>query len=302
VVPTATETVAHAPVAVEPSHEWGFAAGDEIASGLHAQQLLGGGERYEAYVAWNEELLAPTVVKILRPDRRGPGARAGLAREADLLAGLQHPGLVRLFEADVESPRPFLEIEFLDGPRLSTLLRRHGRLLPEQLFPLARHLCSTLHYLHRRRIVHLDVKPRNIIMGPVPRLIDLSVAHRFEELPTIRGTIGTDAYMAPEQCDPARFATIGPAADVWGLGVTLYEASTKRRPFPAGHREANGAGRFPQLALDPAPLPAKVPGPLADLIMACLAPDPSARPLPAQLFEAFDELASRTGLVRISLR
>src|SRR5918992_256038 len=295
-------TAGQSAAAIEPAHEWGFAAGEEIASGLQAQQLLGGGERYEAYVAWNEELLAPTVVKILRPDRRGPGARAGLAREADLLAGLQHPGPLRLFEADVDGPRPFLEIEFLDGPRLSTLLRRHGRLLPEQLFPLARHLCSTLHYLHRQRIVHLDVKPRNIIMGPVPRLIDLSVAHRFEELPTIRGTIGTDAYMAPEQCDPARFAAIGPAADVRGLGVTLYEASIKRRPFPAGRREAVGTDRFPQLALDPTPLPAKVPGQLADLIMACLAPDPSARPLPAQLFEAFDELSSRTGLVRISLR
>jgi eukaryotic-like serine/threonine-protein kinase len=286
----------------EATHEWNFKTGDEIAPNKHAQQLLGGGERYEAYVAWNAELLAPTVVKILRPDRRSPRARAALAHEADLLAGLQHPGLLRLFEADVEGPRPFMEVEFLDGPRLSTLIRRHGRLVPEQLFPLARHLSSTLHYLHRQRIVHLDVKARNIIMGPVPRLIDLSVAHCFDELPAITGTIGTDAYMAPEQCDPARLATIGPAADVWGLGVTLYEASSKRRPFPAGRREADGSERFPQLVNEPAALPAEVPAVLKDLVFACLAPDPSARPSPAQLFDAFDELAARVGVGRVSLR
>lgn len=74
---TAMEGVAQTAIPDELPHEWGFTAGDEIAPGKEAQQLLGGGERYEAYVAWNAELLAPTVVKILRPDRRSRGARAG---------------------------------------------------------------------------------------------------------------------------------------------------------------------------------------------------------------------------------
>src|ERR671914_1507197 len=108
-------TAGQSAAAIEPAHEWGFGAGEEIASGLQAQQLLGGGERYEAYVAWNEELLAPTVVKILRPDRRGPGARAGMAREADLLAGLQHPGPLRLFEAGGRGAPPFPGNPFLGG-------------------------------------------------------------------------------------------------------------------------------------------------------------------------------------------
>ena len=280
---------------------WGLNHGDEIVPGRHAVLSLGGGHRYEAYLAWDDHLRALVVAKLLRPARASdPDALRALAGEAELLRTLAHPLLVRSFGATLEGERPHLVLEHIEGPRLSTLVRRYGMAL-EQILTLGLNLSSVLCYLRAERVVHLDVKPRNIIMDGAPRLIDLSIARRAHQLGQIRSPVGTDAYMAPEQCDPARFTAIGPAADVWGLGVTLYEASTKRRPFPAGRRDADGAARFPQLALDPAPLPAKVPGPLADLIMACLAPDPSARPLPAQLFEAFDELASRTGPVRISL-
>lgn len=283
--------------------EWNFAPGDEIAVGRRATALLGGGERYEAYLAWSEELLTPTVVKILRPDRvEDEHALRAIASEAALLRELEHPSFMRIFGAQLTGPRPFVELEFLDGPRLSTLLRRHGILLPEQLFPLARQLASALHYLHGRRILHLDVKPRNIVMGPVPRLIDLSVARRFDEVPRIRGPIGTDAYMAPEQADPALFAGIGPATDVWGLGVTLYEAASKQLPFRRGDPRASGADRWPQLVSDPAPPPAKVPPAVAALLMTALEREPANRPTPIELFESFDELAARHGVRRVRFR
>lgn len=282
---------------------WNFQPGDELAPGRRATALLGGGERYEAYLAWDERLLTPTVVKILRPDRvDDERARRSIAAEAALLQGLEHPSFVRLFDADLDGPRPYIELEYLDGPRLSTLLRRHGVLLPEQLFPLARQAAAALSYLHLRGIVHLDVKPRNIIMGPVPRLIDLSVARRLEQLPAIRGPIGTDAYMAPEQADPDRYGEIGPATDSWGLGVTLYEAASRRLPFPRGDRRATGAKRWPQLVTVPGRSPAKVPAPLADLLVRCLRPDPATRPSPLELFEAFDELSGRYGVARLRTR
>jgi eukaryotic-like serine/threonine-protein kinase len=283
--------------------EWNFAPGDEIATGRRATALLGGGERYEAYLAWSEELLTPTVVKILRPDRvEDEHALRAIASEAALLRDLEHPSFMRIFGSQLAGPRPFVELEFLDGPRLSTLLRRHGILLPEQLFPLARQLASALHYLHGRRILHLDVKPRNIVMGPVPRLIDLSVARRFVEVPRIRGPIGTDAYMAPEQADPAQFASIGPATDVWGLGVTLYEAASKQLPFRRGAPRATGGDRWPQLVSDPSPPPAKVPPAVGALLMATLERDPANRPTPIELFESFDELAARHGVRRVRFR
>jgi serine/threonine protein kinase len=281
-----------------PRETWDLVLGDEIVPGRTMQALLGGGERFEAYVAWNHRLMTPTVIKILRPnvvdDER---ARRSMAKEGRLLAGLQHPGLTRLFDMDAAGERPFIEIEYVEGPRLSTLVRRHGRLNPEQAFPLGRQLASTLHFLHAEGILHLDVKPSNVIMGPTPRLIDLSVARRIERAHRINGHVGTDAYMSPEQADPELWPTIGPKADTWGLAATLYHAVAKRTPFSRGRRDAIGAERFPQLVESPAPLdPVRHSPALVELIMAGLRRSPDERPAPAELFDRLDDLAAQAGV------
>jgi serine/threonine protein kinase len=289
------------PVAAD---QWSFATAEEIVPGRRAQHLLGGGERYEAWVAWNDRMMAPTVLKLLRPNLvNDEHARKAIGAEGDLLGRLNHPGLTRLFSMDLDGPRPFVEIEFVDGPRLSTLVRRHGGLAPEQAFPLARQLAATLHYLHGERLLHLDVKPGNVIMGPVPRLIDLSVARRFESVPLIRSQIGTDAYMAPEQCDPGLFSRIGPASDSWGLGVTLYESLARQLPYARGLHDGSLHERFPQMLASAVALePERFSQRLADLVARCLAPDPSDRPLPADLFDELDELAARAGVGRLRTR
>jgi eukaryotic-like serine/threonine-protein kinase len=273
--------------------KWNFEEGAEIAGGLRALRLLGGGHRYEAYVATDERLRAPVVVKVLRPDRvDDAGTLAGLRGEVRMLRRLSHPNLVRAFGAALAGPRPHVVLELVEGPRLSTLIRRYGVDL-EQLLPLALNLCSVLHYLAGERVVHLDVKPRNVIMGAGPKLIDLSIARPVDELGLLATPVGTDAYMAPEQCDPARFGELGPAADVWGLGATLYEALTARRPFPASEE------RFPQLHLRPLPLPDRVPGPVAGAVTACLEPRPADRPTAGQLADALEPLVGALPAPRI---
>lgn len=283
---------------------WEFSSGDEIIPGRTMQALLGGGERYEAYVAWNHRLMTPTVVKILRPnvveDER---ARRSMAKEGELLASLQHPGLTRLFDMDASGERPFIEIEYVEGPRLSTLIRRHGRLNPDQAFPLGRQLASTLHFLHAEGILHLDVKPSNVIMGPTPRLIDLSVARRAERAHLINGFVGTDAYMAPEQADPGLWSTVGPKTDTWGLAATLYHAVAKRIPHSRGRHEAAGVDRFPQLIEAPAPLePLRHSPGLVELIMDGLQRSPEARPTVAELFDRLDQLAAQAGIGKVRFR
>lgn len=267
---------------------WGCEDDEPLAPGLYAKGLLGGGRRYEAYLAFSEELFALVVVKVLRPNRvRDEGALAGLAAEAAMLERLSHPVLLRSFGAELSGDRPHLVLEYLEGPRLSTLIRRYGPLALEQLAPLAIQVCSALHYLARQGVVHLDVKPSNIIMGAPPRLIDLSVARSVEQARAIDSVIGTDAYMAPEQCLAGSGPEIGPAADVWGIGATLYEAACGYRPFP---EPGEGEERYPQLRFDPLPMREGLPGPLVDIVMACLQRDPALRPAPAEIADGLESL------------
>jgi eukaryotic-like serine/threonine-protein kinase len=290
-----------------PADRWRLAEGDELVPGRLAVKLLGGGERYETYLAWDEHLLSLVVVKVVRPSLvDDEHSLRGLAAEAALLERLRHPVLVRGFGAVLEGPRPHVVLEHLEGPRLSTLVRRQGPLEPEQLLPLALQLSSAAHYLRAEGIVHLDVKPSNIIMGAPARLIDLSIARPVDELRDVTHRIGTDAYMAPEQCDPRGRGPMTPAADVWGIGATLYHAIVGRPPFPKGPREGRGRDRFPQLAQAPAPLAREVAPAVSELVAACLDPDPAARPAPAALAADLeglvDALPRRPVLSRFRIR
>jgi serine/threonine protein kinase len=155
-------------------------------------------------------------------------------------------------------------------------------------------ICSAIHYLGTEELVHLDIKPRNIIMGAPPRVIDLSIARSFERAAKITGTVGTDAYMAPEQCDPQR-ATIGPAADIYGLGATLHHCLSGKVPFPRPDYDRerdkdHPSARWPQLYNDPEPLPRTVPPMLIDLVRACMDPDPALRPTASAIVETIEPM------------
>ena len=254
---------------------WGLSAGDELVPGRVVHRLLGGGTSYEAYLVFDAELHHAAVAKVLRPSRvNDPEARRAMAREAAVLDQVRHPVVVRSFEAALDGDRPHLLLEHLEGPRLSNLVRRHGPLALEQLLPLALELASALHFLTARGLVHLDVKPGNVIMGAPARLIDLSVARTVAEAAELRHVVGTDGYLAPEQAAPGSRG-IGPAADVHGLGATLFYACTGRPPEPGGE------------------LPEGVPWALAELVLATLARVPEDRPTPAQVAEAVEPLIAR---------
>ena len=281
----------------EPA-SWGLAEGDVLVEGRTVIRTLGGGTQYEVFLVWDDHFFTLMVAKVLRPDRADdPRALRDLAEESQALDRVAHPVLVRKFGAVLEGPRPHLLIEHFEGATLRRLIRRHGPLPMEQLLPLALNVAAAIHYLAAEEMVHLDVKPDNIVMGVPPRLIDLSIARSFERARRTRGSIGTDAYMPPEQCRPDAYPeAIGPASDVWGLGATLYHAACGKVPFPRpkGARQSDDtAVRFPQLAEEPAELPGEVPEPLRELIMATLRKDPQERPSAADLALGLEPLIAK---------
>jgi eukaryotic-like serine/threonine-protein kinase len=271
---------------------WGFEEGEEIAPGRAVLKTLGGGNRYEACLVWDDALFALAVAKVLRPDQvEDEKALRDLGREVKVLESLAHPSLVRCFDAVLGGPHPHVLIEHLEGPSLRRLIKRDGAISLGQLLPLAAHVAGALQYMAQSGYVHLDVKPDNIIMGVPPRLIDLSIARTVERAAQTEGPIGTDPYMPPEQCEPGHGA-IGPAADAWGLGATLFHAVAGEKPFLAGGGH-EGAERFPQLSEPPAELPPQTPVPLRQLIGELLDPDPTGRPSCGEAVQRLEPLIAK---------
>ena len=270
----------------EGKESWQLAEGDEIAPGRSVLKPLGGGHVYEAYLVWDDKLFAVMVAKLLRPDRvDDESALRDLRREAEALAELAHPVLLRGFGAVLDGPYPHVLVEHLEGPTLRRLIRRSGPLPAQQVLPLGLHVAAALHYMASEERVHLDVKPDNIVMGIPPRLIDFSLVRSFERARRVSGWIGTRAYMPPEQCAPGEAGEIGPWSDVWGLGATLYHAIAGKTPFSPGASDTDAPleQRFPQLVEGVRPWPVRVGPGLSESVLACLRKEPAERPTAAEL-------------------
>jgi eukaryotic-like serine/threonine-protein kinase len=277
------------------------APGAELAPGYEAIALLRRGADLDVYDAWSHERSARVVVKALRPDRLDrPRARRRLLAEGRLLERLTHPHIVRAYDTLTE-PVPAVVLETLSGLTLSRLIE-DGPLEPESLGHLGLQLASAVRYLHRNRVLHLDLKPSNVIAeAGLAKLIDLSVARPPGPAPD---GVGTWCYLSPEQ---ARGGELGPAADVWGIGAVLYECVAGKAPFDdpdvdldlASETGASGSSsphpdRYPQLERRATPLhagPAGIPEELAELIARCLEPEPATRPTVEELYALLEPIA-----------
>jgi serine/threonine protein kinase len=274
---------------------WGLAEGDAIAPGRTVLKALGGGSRYEVLLVWDDERFAIMVAKVLRPAvARDEDALRDLEREAEALAALSHPVILRGFDAVLDGAHPHLLVEHLEGPTLRRLLKAEPRLPLQQLIPLGLHVAAGIAYMQTAGWVHLDLKPDNLIMGVPPRVIDLSIARTVERAARTRGILGTDPYMAPEQCGtPEWEGRLGPPADVFGLVATLWRAAAGVGPFPrakGGSRSEDPELRFPQLVAPPPEPPRDMPAQLAELLLAGLARDPADRPGARRFAQGFEPL------------
>jgi serine/threonine protein kinase len=252
-----------------------------LPAGYRVLAQLSSNQALDVYDVFSEERGCRCVAKLVRPDRHDERSRARLVREGEVLLGLTHPHIVRAYEL-VREPEPVLILETLTGMTLARLLDDFGALAGPELAELGLQLCSAVGYLHRRGWLHLDLKPDNVVAeGGIAKVLDLSLTRPPGH---VAGGLGTRQYAAPEQ---ARGGAVGAAADVWGIGAVLHAAATGRAPF-AGLGDADE--RYPQLRLR-APRAAALPAALADVVAACLAPEPAERPTVAALAAALEPLA-----------
>jgi eukaryotic-like serine/threonine-protein kinase len=266
------------------------AAGVELAPGYRALELLRRGNDLDVYDVWSEERACRCVIKAVRPDRLDRDSpRERLLAEGSLLRRLTHPHIVRAYEL-IEGPVPMVVMETLAGETVGHMIDREAELSPAELAQLGLHLCSAIRYLHGHGVLHLDLKPSNVIAEcGRAKLIDLSVAR--PPGPAHAG-IGTHYYLSPEQ---ARGGDLGPAADVWGIGVVLFEAATGEPAFddPDAPEDEDGDvdyGESRSESLDEADYPQltsrarridelrPLPRELADVVAQCLDPAPELRP------------------------
>ncbi|TMR01182.1 serine/threonine protein kinase, partial [Actinomadura soli] len=211
-------------------------------------------------------------VKLLHAQLLGnAGARERFVRELALLQRVAGFCTAQMLDADTAGDRPYIVSEYVPGRSLRRLVQEEGPRTGADLDRLAISSVTALSAIHRANVVHRDLKPQNVLMGPDgPRVIDFGIARAFDTNATQTSqVVGTPAYMAPEQFT----GRVVPATDLFAWAATLLFAATGRDPFAGGPLPA-----VMYRIMNETPDLGALPGPLADVAAACLAKDPKARP------------------------
>lgn len=240
---------------------------------------LGGGGMADVYRGMDIRLQRVVAVKVFRSGTDETG-RARFEEEARLLAGLNHPGLVSLYDASASDDEPYLVMQLVEGETLAQTLLQ-GPLPPQQVRELGRDLAEVLEYVHANGIVHRDVKPSNVLLSADGVfLADFGISRLVDAVGNLTGSevVGTAAYMAPEQ---VRGRGIGYVVDVYSLGLVLLECVTGHVEYPGTSAESALA----RLARPPH-FPDELPEPLASVLRAMTAEDPQYRPSAADCVAA----------------
>jgi eukaryotic-like serine/threonine-protein kinase len=266
-------TVTHSPEGAAPvgaGPEFGFELGEEVGRGAMGV----------VYRARQRGLNRVVAVKMaLGLERAARHALARFLAEAEAVAAIDHPHVVRVYGFGHRDGVPYLAMEYLPGGTLADRLRS-GPLVPRAAAELMAKVASGVAAVHAQGIVHRDLKPGNVLLDETgePKVTDFGLARRGEgsDLTRTHAVMGTPAYMAPEQTrGGGKFA--GPPADVWALGVMLYECVAGARPFDGDTAEILLARIS---SAEPPALSARarsVPRDLDTIVSKCLAKEPEHR-------------------------
>ena len=267
---------------------------DALADSYLIERELGRGGMAVVYLARELKHDREVALKVLRPELSAALGRDRFLREIQLTARLQHPHILPVFDSGDSAGQLWYTMPFVDGETLRARMAREGRLPVDAALQLAREVASALAYAHDAGVVHRDIKPENILLSRQGQALvaDFGIAKALstDEALTETGlALGTPAYMAPEQILGER--PVRPQADVYALGVMLYEMLAGARPF----EDSTPAAMLAKRLTDGAPLISaqrpEVPDAIALLLQDTLEVDPARRPasgaaLSARLLDA----------------
>lgn len=252
------------------------------------ERLIGRGGMGEVYLARRDEVdfVQKVALKLLRPE--AAGRTNWFDSERQLLAGLEHPGIARLIDGGVAADgRAFMALEYVDGEPIDIWCAEHRADLPTRL-RLFLDVCDAVEYAHARLVLHLDLKPSNILIDTDgrARLLDFGIARLIDPDPadpTRTRALLTPDYAAPEQL-AGTLTTV--ASDVYALGAVLFELLTGRGPWKSADAPLPNMVRrllhedppFPSSVTEPGAIPAsRISGDLDAIILKAMRHDPASR-------------------------
>ncbi|GAB3515357.1 WD40 repeat domain-containing serine/threonine protein kinase [Pseudoxanthomonas daejeonensis] len=248
---------------------------------------IGAGGMGVVYRARQKSLDREVAIKLLSA---GPWASrdfiARFQREAQSAARLQHPNIVAIHEIGIHDELNYFSMALFTGPSLAQLLARRGPLPPREAARMVRTIAEALHYAHRLGVLHLDLKPGNVLTDAngEPHVADFGLARRIDSTLATDGNeiSGTPSYMAPEQVELRRHR-LSVATDIYGLGAIFYELLTGHPPYSAATpRETLDQVLHGRLAR-PGSHRQDIPADLEEICLKCLAREPSERYADARL-------------------
>jgi serine/threonine-protein kinase len=282
-----------------------------LGEAYQIERELGGGGMSRVFLALETSLQRKVVVKVLLPELAAGVSVERFRREIQLAAQLQHPHIVPLLSAGESAGLPYFTMPFVEGESLRARLLRERELPVPHAVRVLRDVAAALAYAHARGVVHRDIKPDNVLLSHgVAVVTDFGVAKALtvstgpdspahSGLTSLGITLGTPAYMAPEQgaADPGMDHRV----DIYAFGVTAYEILTGEPPFTGPSPQAILGAHIAGL---PTPVASRRPGIppiLAHLIMACLEKRPADRPQTADdVISALDLLSTPSGTVPVT--
>src|SRR5262245_15605372 len=230
------------------------------------------------YLAEDQELGRRVAIKILN-DRHANDDQfvERFRREAKNAAGLSHPNIVSIYDRGEAEGTYYIAMEFLDGRSLKELIVSRGPAPIRLAIDYARQVLAAISHAHRNGIVHRDIKPHNVLVGPEGRLkvTDFGIARSgASQMTEVGSIVGTAQYLSPEQ---ARGAPVDPRSDLYSLGVVLYEMLTGTVPFAGETPVEIAMKHLSQVPKPPSELRPEVPHELDAVVMRTLAKDPAQR-------------------------